>query len=271
VEFTTDPGERRRLEELCSKQGSEEYMSLVRDHQVSFIDFITSFPSCVPSLSLLIENLPRLLPRPYSFSSSCLANPTDFSFVYTVVDSPRPGLATSWLKTLQPGDQASIYPRLSSGFHAPVEPAANYLMICAGSGIGPFLGFLEDRRARGQRSGTVWMFFGCRHNDKDYIHKEKLAEFLDEGYLSKLTVAFSRDDNNGGVRYVQDAIEVNAEDVSKLIMEGDAKIYVCGDAKNMGRGVNEALGRILTREGSEGAEVIKSLVAAQRYKQDLWT
>ena len=258
-------------------QGSTEYTQLVQLGSLSFIELIREFVFCKPPLSLLIENLPRLLPRPYSFSSSPLADAGRLSFVYTVVDSPRPGLATSWLRRRQPDARVEIYPRVSSGFQAPTIEAASYLMVCAGSGIGPFLGFLEDRKLRQMREGKVWLVFGCRNKDKDFIHRDRLEGFVRDGFLSKLTVAFSRDEENGGVKYVQDALLSESEELRRLVHQDQAHIFVCGDAKNMGRCVNEALAAILTTtrgDGTtedDGAAILKTLVAEKRYKQDLWT
>lgn len=54
VDCTADPVERRRLQELCSRQGSAEYNRLVRDPGLCLLDLLQAFPSCSPPLSLLI-------------------------------------------------------------------------------------------------------------------------------------------------------------------------------------------------------------------------
>lgn len=54
VEHTADSGQRRRLQELCSKQGAADYNAYLRDPSLGVLDLLTAFPSCSPSLSLLI-------------------------------------------------------------------------------------------------------------------------------------------------------------------------------------------------------------------------
>ena len=76
-------------------------------------------------------------------------------------------------------------------------------MVCAGSGIGPFLGFLEHRRQLGVKTGFTWLVFGCRNRGKDDLHKDKLLKYVQDGVLSKLSVAYSREQNEDGVKYVQ--------------------------------------------------------------------
>jgi sulfite reductase alpha subunit-like flavoprotein len=58
--------------ELCSLQGSDDYTRLVRQPELNVLDFLNTFPSCHPPIERLLEQLPRLLARPYSLSSSPL-------------------------------------------------------------------------------------------------------------------------------------------------------------------------------------------------------
>ena len=246
-------------------------MKFIREKQLGLIQFLELFPACKPPLSVLVEHLPRLLPRPYSFSSTPLPETNKIKFVYTVVETPFPGLATSWLRTLKSGDTLQIYPRLSTGFHPPEEPEKNFIMVCAGSGIGPFLGFLEHRRHLNRPEGTSCLYFGCRNKDKDFLHKEKLEKFLSDGVLSKLRLAFSRDESADGVKYVQDALEQDGDEVRKLILEGSATVYVCGDAKNLGKSVLEKFTSLLGTGDGDGAQYVQKMIQDKQYKQDLWT
>ena len=69
------------------------------------------------------------------------------------------------------------------------------------------------------------------------------------GTLSRLCVSFSRQEAPPGApRYVQDNLRLNSVDVVRLVDEAKASIYVCGDAKNMARDVNETLAQILAQE-----------------------
>lgn len=66
VDYTSDSAEKRRLQELCSKQGAADYNRFVRDACVCLLDLLLAFPSCQPPLGVLLEHLPKLQPRPYS-------------------------------------------------------------------------------------------------------------------------------------------------------------------------------------------------------------
>lgn len=53
VDYTSDGIEKRRLQELCSRQGAADYSRFVRDAHASVLDLLLAFPSCQPPLSLL--------------------------------------------------------------------------------------------------------------------------------------------------------------------------------------------------------------------------
>jgi len=271
VEVTSLPEERRRLQELCSKQGSSEYMSIICEANICFLDILKEFTSCTPTLSLLVEHLPRLLPRPYSMSSSPLECSNQLKFIYTLVEKPRPGLCTSYLRMCKPGDSLPIYLRSGTEFRVPDATDSHYLMVCAGSGIGPFLGFLEHRKQLGVKTGFTWLVFGCRNRGKDDLHKDKLEKYVQDGVLSKLSVAYSREQNEDGVKYVQDIISKEKCEVVQLLVEDEATVFVCGDAKHMGKSVFQTFTEVVTTEERDGAQFMKQMITNNRYKQDLWT
>ena len=271
VEHTAEPGERGELARLCSKEGAAEYLARVREAQLSLMDLLAMAPSCRPPVTILLEHLPRLLPRPYSLSSSPLTSPHRLSFVFTQVTSPRPGLATTWLATSPP--TVPLYLRTNTSFVPPSSPSEGYIMVGAGSGLGPFLAFLEDRQARGAGGAApCWLFYGCRSRKADYIYRETLATMVEEGVLDKLVVAFSREE--GELRYVQDGLRRHGEEVVRLVEEG-ARVYVCGDARGMARGVQEVLEQLLVElrglEQAEAVQFVKQLREKKQYLEDIWT
>ena len=241
----------------------------MREDQVGLVQLLQVFPSCKPPLSLLLEHLPRLNPRPYSLSSSPTCPRNQIRFTYTVVESPRPGLATSYLKNLKPGAEVLFYPRTSSGFNPPTDPSASIIMIGAGSGIGPFMGFLEHRRSLANKTGSAFLLFGCRDRKKDFLHQAELEQFKRDKVLTELFVSFSREQNK--VKYVQDLLLENATELTRLIVEEGAYVYVCGDAKNMGKGVHDKLTSMVSSSGLDGAAKLKKMTLEGKYKQDLWT
>jgi len=277
LEHTNGEEDKKKLAILCSKEGSQEYMAKVRDSQMTLMELLAFVPSCNPPVTLLLEQVPRLNPRPYSLSSSPLATPDTISWVFTLVKDPRPGLATTWLSKLQAQSEVLVQPRTGHHFRPPQDLGQSYVMVGAGSGLGPFMGFLEERRARKRNgeeiSGSCWLVFGCRSKDNDFLYKEVLEDMVKEGVLSKLSVAFSREE--GGPRYVQDSIRENKEKLVMWLVDMSASFYVCGDAKGMARGVQEVVEQVVEMEKGweegEGVKYVKKMREENKYKEDIWT
>ena len=54
----------------------------------------------------------------------------------------------------------------------------------------------EDDRTRSrclQCAGDMWLFYGCRHEAKDYLYKQELKEAKERDVIQRLDTAFSRD------------------------------------------------------------------------------
>ncbi|KAM9839294.1 methionine synthase reductase [Aulostomus maculatus] len=311
VEYTQDGVQRRRLQELCSKQGAADYNLYVRDSSLSILDLLTAFPSCSPPLNLLIEHLPKLQSRPYSAASSSLRHPGKLHFVLSVVEFPacpgrpagRRGLCTGWLFDLInpvlvfPGTAESssspalptIYAGLrpNCSFRPPSNLAVPFIMVGPGTGVAPFIGFLQQREQERQKNpeaefGETWLFFGCRHRDRDYLFKEELEGFVSSGTLNHLKVCFSRDDQEeeeagnpaGRPRYVQHNLLLHSSQITDILLKQDGCLYVCGDAKNMAKDVNDTLMEMIKRELQvdqlDAMKRLAGLREQKRYLQDIW-
>ncbi|XP_035474971.1 methionine synthase reductase [Scophthalmus maximus] len=311
VEHTGDGVQRRRLQELCSKQGAADYNLYVRDPSLSALEFLTAFPSCSPPLSLLIEHLPKLQPRPYSAASSTLKHPGKLHFVFNVVDIPacngrpagRRGLCTGWLFDLinrglvfpgkversgslaLPKIHVSLRPNCS--FRPPSDSSVPFIMVGPGTGVAPFIGFLQQREEARQENpeavfGETWLFFGCRHRDGDYLFREELEGFVSRGVLNHLEVCFSRDDpaqeevgaSVSRPRYVQHNLLLNSQNVAEILLRQSGHLYVCGDAKNMAKDVNNTLVAMVSTELQvdqlEAMKTLAKLREEKRYLQDIW-
>ncbi|KAG7524173.1 methionine synthase reductase isoform X1 [Solea senegalensis] len=313
VEHTGDSVQRRRLQELCSKQGAADYNLHVRDLSLSVLELLTVFPSCSPPLRLLIEHLPKLQPRPYSAASSRLKHPGKLHFVFNVVEFPacygRPagkrGLCTGWLFDLI--NRGLVFPgkaecsdslalptihvslRSNCSFRPPSDLSVPFIMIGPGTGVAPFIGFLQQREKERQEKpeavfGETWLFFGCRHRDRDYLFREELEGFLCSGVLNHLKVCFSRDEpeqeeeqvtaSAARPRYVQHILLRNGRYVTDILLKQSGYLYVCGDAKNMAKDVNDTLIEIIKAElrvdQFEAMKTLAGLREEKRYLQDIW-
>lgn len=216
--------------------------------------------------------LPPMRIRQYSISSSPLASPTTCTLTYAVVNapvSPHPthstakqhptkGIATTYLASLTPGDVIRVAVRPShTAFHPPLDVSSiPVLLLCAGSGLAPFRGFVQERAcqlAAGRTLAPALLFIGCRAPIRDALYTSEFKEWEKQGAVS-LRYAFSRaPELSEGCKYVQDRLWKDREEVEKLWEQG-ARIFVCGSG-DVGEGVREGVVRIamesVRREGRE--------------------
>src|SRR3546814_4571400 len=101
-------------------------------------------------------------------------------------------------------------------------------MVVAGQGVWPYRAFLQEREARGA-GGRSWLFFGERNFRSDFLYQAEWQEHLKAGTLTRMDVAFSRD--QGVKTYVQHRLLEQAADLYAWLDEG-AHLYVCGDARS---------------------------------------
>jgi NADPH-ferrihemoprotein reductase len=266
-----------------SEEGKSKYNEwIIKDHR-SIVEVLEDMPSVCPPIDHLLELLPRLHARYFSISSSPRMYPDSIHITAVLVDYNTrvgrhvEGVATSWLATKKPNENCP--PRVpmfvrKSNFRPPVRAISPSIMIGPGTGLAPFRGFIQERSVlvkQGQRIGDMLLFFGCRKKAEDYLYEEELENYLKEGTLAALHVAFSRDQEHK--IYVTHLLKDNKEAVWKLLNDG-GHVYVCGDARNMARDVHNTLVQICQESGSmsevEAEGYIKTLSTKGRYSVDVW-
>jgi cytochrome P450/NADPH-cytochrome P450 reductase len=128
-------------------------------------------------------------------------------------------------------------------------------MVCAGTGIAPFHGFLQDRALQAREQDTVpapaLLFFGCSHPDVDFLYRDEWEAWAKEGVVD-VRPAFSAEPDDG-VRYVQDRLWADRADVIDLFRRG-ATLYVCGDGRRMAPAVHDTCTRIYAEATGATAE-----------------
>lgn len=220
------------------------------------------------------DALVRLTPRQYSISSSPLVSPNEIHLTVSVVryrsarGAIRGGVASTHL-----ADRAASVPvfvQRSPNFRPPAESSTPMIMVGPGTGIAPFRGFLQERRALGH-TGRNWLFFGDQHRAENFYYREELEQCVADGLLSHLDLAFSRD--QASRIYVQHKMLDAGAELWRW-MEDGAHVYVCGDATRMARDVDDTLTKIIRTYGSMSAEAAhdykKELVATKRYVRDVY-
>jgi sulfite reductase (NADPH) flavoprotein alpha-component len=165
---------------------------------------------------------------------------------------------------------APVFLQRSPHFRPPGDGSTPMIMVGPGTGIAPFRGFLQERRALGH-TGRNWLFFGDQHRHENFYYRDDLEDMLRDGLLNRLDLAFSRDQKNRV--YVQHKMLDYGRDLWRWIDDG-GHFYVCGDAARMARDVDAALTTIIEKYGGmshEGAHDYKrELVAAKRYVRDVY-
>jgi sulfite reductase (NADPH) flavoprotein alpha-component len=183
----------------------------------------------------------------------------------------RKGVASTYLADRSRiGDKVRIYVKPNRHFRLPEDTARPIIMIGAGTGVAPYRAFIEERVERAAK-GKSWLVFGERNYTYDFLYQLEWQEYLAGGALSRIDVAFSRDQPEK--IYVQQRLWEHRDEILKWIEDG-THIYVCGDEKGMGRDVDVMLARILG-EASRGDEEagrakLKELAKSGRYQRDVY-
>lgn len=236
------------------------------------------------------------MPRYYSIASSPLANADQLTIALTVVEQlvgpnkiPRRGLCSNWLDSISqslitsapgaPVVTVPIYLWPTSDFRLPATQEEPLLLIGPGTGVSPFMGFLQHRfherqslTPEQQGKEDIYLFFGCRRRAEDWIFQQQMESFAANGTIKTLFTAFSREQEQK--YYVQHDLRANAALVCDIIQKSNGYVYVCGDGMAMARDVQQTLLDILQEHGGltkEAADAqLAELTATGRYLRDIW-
>ncbi|MFD8405058.1 molybdopterin-dependent oxidoreductase [Streptomyces anulatus] len=222
------------------------------------------------------EVLGPLRPRLYSIASSPLVDPHRMRLTVSVIryeshrGRMRKGVASTFLADAEPDSPLSVFVQRNDRFRPPADPATPMIMVGPGTGVAPFLGFLEERRALGH-PGPNWLFFGEQHRATDFYYHDELDALGRSGTLTRLDTAFSRDQR--AKVYVQDRMREHGAQLWSWLRDG-AHLYVCGDASRMAKDVDRALRDIAVAHGGldpdAAAAQVKQLASDRRYVRDVY-
>ncbi|MBL0633764.1 assimilatory sulfite reductase (NADPH) flavoprotein subunit [Aeromonas dhakensis] len=248
--------------------------ALVASAQV--VDVLKRFPTALTAEQLL-GLLRPLTPRLYSIASSQSEVEEEVHLTVGVVRYPqedgtvRSGGASSYLADRLPEDaEVRVFVEHNDNFRLPANPDTPVIMVGPGTGIAPFRAFMQEREAQGAE-GKNWLFFGNPHFTQDFLYQVEWQRYVKSGLLSKISLAFSRDQANK--IYVQDRLREAGLELYQWL-EAGAHFYVCGDANHMAKDVQEALLDVIAEHGQksreEAEEYLSELRRAKRYQRDVY-
>jgi sulfite reductase (NADPH) flavoprotein alpha-component len=271
ISFLTGGDRRVRAKKLAAGQDP--------DGDAATLDVLAAlqkFPDIRPDPEAFIESLDVLQPRVYSISSSLKCNPGRVSLTvdavrYEIDKRMRLGVASTFLAgRVKPGDKIRVYVQKAQHFALPADPNKPIIMIGPGTGVAPFLAFLQERQAT-KAPGPNWLYFGHQRSDYDFFYEDELKVMRASGHLTRLTLAWSRDGDDK--IYVQDRMRDDGRDLWDWISKG-AHIYVCGDALRMAKDVEHALIDVVAKHGKrspeDAARYVEELKKDDRYQSDVY-
>ena len=262
-------------DELAKKETDSDWIKSYIDGR-DLIDLIQDFKPDGLKPDDLYGMLRKLPPREYSIASSYQAAPDEVHITvgavrYQAHGRDRSGVCSIQLaERIEPGDTVPIYLKHNPNFKFPKDEETPVIMIGPGTGVAPFRSYMQEREEL-ELEGNTWLFFGNQHFRTDFLYQTEWQSWLEDGYLERMDVAFSRDTDDKV--YVQHKIKENAKLFNEWLERG-ASIYVCGDEKYMAKDVHEAIKQVISQERQisedDAEEFLKQLKRDKKYQRDIY-
>ncbi|GGP97166.1 assimilatory sulfite reductase (NADPH) flavoprotein subunit [Shewanella ulleungensis] len=258
------------LAAIC--EDKEQTRQFILSNQLA--DLIAAYPAKIGATQL-VDMLRPLTPRLYSIASSQAEVESEVHLTVALVEDERQGHArfggaSHFLASAEEGQQVNVYVEPNNHFRLPENPETPVIMVGPGTGVAPFRAFMQQRAADGV-TGNSWLFFGNPHFEQDFLYQVEWQQYLKNGDLSRLDVAFSRDQAHKV--YVQHRIAEQAETLWQWLQDG-AHVYICGDAERMAKDVHQALVNIAVEQGGLSADdaeaYLETLRSEKRYQKDVY-
>ena len=258
---------------MTTPEGRAELEAYVAGREV--IDPLLAHPAAKFTPEEFVKCLRKLQPRLYSIASSQKANPSEVHLTVAAVryethGRKREGVCSTFLSDRADNVPVPVFVHTAKHFRVPEDPSTHAIMVGPGTGIAPFMAFLQERKATGA-TGKNWLFFGDQKSATDFLYREELEAWQQEGVLHKLSTAFSRD--QAEKVYVQHRMLEEAEELFAWLEQG-GYFYICGDASRMAKDVDTALHQVVEKAGGkspeEAAAYVEELKKSKRYRKDVY-
>ncbi len=246
----------------------------IEEDKADLVDVIAKYQPKKGTLDEVVALLHPIAPRLYSISSAHEAHDGQVHLTvnlnsFKVGDQLKTGLTSQFLADFPLDTNYDFYIHKNNNFRLPEEDT-DIIMIGPGTGIAPFRSFLAQRDTTGA-DGRNWLFFGEQHFALDFYYQTEIQEWLSTGVLTKLSTAFSRDQERK--IYVQDRIKENASQFNEWLENG-ASIYICGQKDPMSKDVENTIVEVIASQRNisveKAKEVLDQLEEQGKYQKDVY-
>ena len=244
-----------------------------------YIDVLNDFGHLGFSGQDFVDQLNRLKPRLYSIASSPDFEPGTVHLTVAIVryegqGRSKTGLTTGYLadRTPEGTDDIRVFMSPTRSFILPEDGSKNIIMVGPGTGIAPFRAFLQQRKLDGGE-GKNWLFFGDWTEEGEFLYRDEIGEYVEDGTIDKLNLAWSREGPDKV--YVQHLMAEHGAEIWEWIDNG-GYFYVCGDKNYMARDVHSTLIGICVEHGGLSEDDAKQFVEQtlmreeKRYLRDVY-
>lgn len=274
------------VQEIATRSGNQELNGLLstgdKEQLANYLwgrdtlDLLLQNPSCEFAAAEFIALLKPLQHRAYSISSSGKMYPesvhlTVASVRYDSHGRQHKGVCSTFLADLvDTQTEVRCFFTPNKVFRVPDDNSLPMIMVGPGTGVAPFRAFLQERQHR-KATGKNWLFFGDRNVATDFIYREELEALQANGLLTRLDVAFSRDQE--AKIYVQDKMREHGAELFAWLEQG-GYFFVCGDAYHMAKDVDKALLEVIAEQGKlseqQAVDYVNQLKKHKRYVRDVY-
>eukprot|EP00347_Sterkiella_histriomuscorum_P023964 403332775 len=273
-----DDREKEKLVFLSDAK-SKTFVDEIEAPQIGLLDVMQKFTSLKLPLEAFFQISNRLMPRYYTIASSSLKYPQEVKIAISLTQDRingqnKFGVTSAYLKSIADQNldlsKNIVTNRIfikDSNFKQPSDHSKTpIIMIGPGTGVVPFIGFMQEREILKRNTpelnlAEAYLFFGCRKSTSDFIYKEDIDNYKQQGIITDSLIALSREPNQER-QYVQDVLKLQKDKVMKVLEEG-GNIYLCGNTK-MGQDVQVILKEFI------GEDSFKSLEKEKRLIKELW-
>ncbi len=175
-----------------------------------------------------VADLPLLTIQGHQQFSICVRR---CSYIDEFSGEEYPGIASNYLCDLRPGDTLPVTGPYGQAFELPQDRHATLILICAGTGIGPFRGFVKHiYKDVPDFAGRIWLFHGAQTGlDLFYRNEEKddFALYYDRETFEAFDALSKRPGWNDTSDWGE-AMHARGQELCTLLSDPNTYVYIAG-------------------------------------------